>query len=281
MLIIIGTLLVIVGTVSFAYFTGSFNKTGEGASVTATTVEIQGSSLTVDGQITFEDKDILPGHENISSIKVTATGKNKILTYNLVWIGINTLQTPLKYYVYKTTKEETPSIECKHTTESITGGTKFYETCEHIEFDGLGNIVAEGEITSTSEEKTFTLIGNEALKATEEGNSVYYYVVLEFQNLDEDQKYDEGGRFEGVVTVEEVTDSIQDIRIGKIYKKENEEYKEVSRIPNKSEGYKLDSVNSTCDKNASLSWNEEEQKVSIGNMREAGITCNLYFEKGD
>ena len=47
----------------------------------------------------------------------------------------------------------------------------------------------------------FTLATNEVIKGTETGEAIYYYVVLEYPNLDESQNIDMGGSFEGKVTV--------------------------------------------------------------------------------
>ena len=38
--------------------------------------------------------------KNVSSVRVTATGDNELIPYNLIWEGTNTLTTPLNYTVY-------------------------------------------------------------------------------------------------------------------------------------------------------------------------------------
>ena len=200
-LIIAVAILLVVGIgISFAYFMASVNQTGEGSSTSGTTVTLKDTVVKVDGNITFNDLDIYPGHKNVSSIKVTATGDQKAL-YNLIWEGENTLNTPLKYYVYKTTVEEKPSISCEKKEEG-TLTKKYYEVCEESGFENLGSIVASGEIGTTESETKFKLIKNEEIEGTDEGSVVYYYVVLEYPNEEGSQNIDIGGHFNGTVHIE-------------------------------------------------------------------------------
>ena len=200
MLVVVGILVVIGIGITFAYFTARTNAGGEGSSTTVTTTTVGETTLTVEGDIEFDDLDIYPGHKNISSIKVTATGDKTIL-YNLIWTGENTLNTSLKYYVYKTESKESPSITCEKKEEGNL--TKiYYETCTENNFTNLGEVISSGEITTTSTSTKFTLLNDEEIKASEEGTSVYYYVVLEYPNNEESQNIDMGGTFEGVVSIE-------------------------------------------------------------------------------
>ena len=200
MLVVVGILVVIGIGITFAYFTARTNAGGEGSSTTVTTTTVGETTLTVEGDIEFDDLDIYPGHKNISSIKVTATGDKTIL-YNLIWTGENTLNTPLKYYVYKTESKESPSITCEKKEEGSL--TKiYYETCTENNFTNLGEVIGSGEITTTNTSTKFTLLNDEEIKASEKGTSVYYYVVLEYPNNEESQNIDMGGTFEGVVSIE-------------------------------------------------------------------------------
>ena len=200
LVIAIAVLLVVGVGISFAYFMANVNQTGEGSSTTGTTVTLKDTVVKVDGNLTFNDLDIYPGHKNVSSIKVTATGDQTAL-YNLIWKGENTLNTSLKYYVYKTTSEGNPSISCEKKEEG-TLTKKYYEECEESGFESLGNIVASGEIGTTEGEETFKLIKNEEIEGREEGNIVYYYVVLEYPNEEGSQNIDIGGHFNGTVHIE-------------------------------------------------------------------------------
>ena len=87
LLILVGILLLI-GGISYAYFTGVSTFNGNGSSVEGITSDINGASVNISGTLEFNDLDILPGHKNVSSIKLTATGNNEFLAYNLIWNGI-------------------------------------------------------------------------------------------------------------------------------------------------------------------------------------------------
>ena len=104
-------ILIVIGF-SYAYFSSKTNSKGQGGTAVATTIEIGEVGLKIEGTIEFNDLDIYPGHKNISSIKVTGSGSDRIAEYNLVWNGINTINTTLKYTVYKTTEQKNPSISC-------------------------------------------------------------------------------------------------------------------------------------------------------------------------
>ena len=100
-LLIVGVLLLL-GGISYAYFTGVSTFNGSGDKVEGITATVKGSEVIVSGNLEFNDLDILPGHKNISSIKLTATGNAELLPYNLIWNGTNDLNTPLNYTLYKT-----------------------------------------------------------------------------------------------------------------------------------------------------------------------------------
>ena len=76
--ILVGILLLSVGGVSFAFFVSRVLQSGTGGSTSVTTATIKGATLRVEGTLEFSDLDILPGHQNVSSVKVTATGINTI-----------------------------------------------------------------------------------------------------------------------------------------------------------------------------------------------------------
>ncbi len=274
-LIIIGILIVVV-SLSYAYYTGVLNTDFKEAKIDVTTATLDNVDLTVEGKLTFEDLDILPGHRTVSAIKVTAYGENKIVDYNVIWKGINTLKTPLKFYVYRSKEEiiPAPSISCKQVAKGNPNHREYYEECESSNFESLGDYVAHGTITTTDQESKFTLVENEAIRGTDDGESLYYYVVLEYPNLQQDQyPVDKNGKFEGVVTVEESTNITADITIAKIYK----DGEEVDTPPTKDEGYTLDTGKSTCDHNASLEWNPDTYSVTVV-PKEAGTSCNLYYK---
>ena len=99
-LIVIVSCLLLVGGISFAYFIASTLFSGEGSSVSGTTATINDAELRVEGTLEFNDLDIYPGHQNVSSVKVTAIGDNTLIPYHLVWNGTNTFNTLLNYTAY-------------------------------------------------------------------------------------------------------------------------------------------------------------------------------------
>lgn len=113
--------------VSYAYFASKLDSGGEGISATSTTVMIDNTEVRVNGEIAFDDLNIYPGHKNISILSVTATGSQEI-TYDLIWTGENTLNTALKYYIYKTERLESPTISCEPVIESSSSRI-YYENC--------------------------------------------------------------------------------------------------------------------------------------------------------
>ena len=196
--LVVSVLGVLAISISFGYFFSQIVFKGEGAQTTLEAADVQNTILKTEGVLSFDDLSVYPGHKNVSSIKVTATGDQKVL-YNVIWTGTNALLTPLNYYVYRADSEQTPSINCEKVVENGEETVHYYETCSNVNFENLGNIVASGAINSSEEELTVKLLTNEEVQATTEGTEVYYYVVLEFPNLDKSQNFDMNGSFTGAV----------------------------------------------------------------------------------
>ncbi len=273
LLILVGILLLI-GGISYAYFTGVSTFNGNGSSVEGITSDINGASVNISGTLEFNDLDILPGHKNVSSIKLTATGNNEFISYNLIWNGINSLNTPLNYTVYKTNEKIEVTANCDKKQEAMGSDTIYYEECKIANINNLGDIISKGTINKSTEERKEILVSNEFVTATSEGTEVYYYVVLEYPNLDEDQNIDMGGSFNGIVTVEAST-SKADINIVKVYAN-NEE---VRNIPKKEEGLILDTEKSSCTNNAKPIWDSNDWSLKVSSLTTSGTDCNLYFTK--
>ena len=273
LLILVGILLLI-GGISYAYFTGVSTFNGNGSSVEGITSDINGASVNISGTLEFNDLDILPGHKNVSSIKLTATGNNEFISYNLIWNGINSLNTPLNYTVYKTNEKIEVTANCDKKQDKMGSDTIYYEECNISNINNLGDIISKGTINKSTEERKEILVSNEFVTATSEGTEVYYYVVLEYPNLDEDQNIDMGGSFQGVVTVEAST-SKADINIVKVYAN-NEE---VTNIPKKEEGLILDTEKSSCTNNAKPIWDNNDWSLKVQSLSTSGTDCNLYFTK--
>ena len=206
-LAIITTILLLTIGVTFAYYVMRVNFTGSGSSVNAITKEINDVEVVIEGNLEFNDTDILPGHKNISSIKLTATGDDKEIYYDLIWNGTNTLSSALNYTVYKVDSEKEVSMTCTAKEDYLIGEIRYYEECTMANESALGEAVSSGTISKTNSTSKIILKNQESITATSNGTETYYYVVLEFPNTEEEQEQVEGGKFEGTVTVEQALET--------------------------------------------------------------------------
>ena len=245
LLIVVGVLLLF-GGASLAYFITKILTNGNGGSTNVTTAVIKGATLNIEGILEFEDLEILPGHKSVSAIKVTATGNNELIPYNLIWNGTNTLTTPLEFKIYKTSEEIEVNATCEKRRKAVGSVTQISEECNISNIDKLGTEIASGRINKN--DTKVILAKDEFITATSTGDVKYYYVILEYPNLDEPQNYDLEGSLEGEVTVEE-SNIKPDINILASYVKQDDgEYKQVEEIP--QSGYALNIEKSTCTNNA-------------------------------
>ena len=189
-------------SVSFAYFTSRTTSSGEGSVAVATTVDLFVEGLQAEGIIEFNNTDMYPGHIGIASIKLTGKGQDVPALYNLVFNGTNTFNTELKYTVYKTITQIDVSYSCNVRTQVMGVNTIYYEECTGNNIEQLGEVISSGTIHN-GEGKT-TLKENEILLTSPEGEEVYYYVVIEYPNLDENQNDDLGSTISGNITVEKL-----------------------------------------------------------------------------
>ena len=282
MIIIITSLLLVVG-VSLAYFTASVLLGGDGTSVTGSTTTIQDSTLIVEGTLEFNDLDIYPGHQSVSSIKVTATGNNELIPYNVIWKGTNTLNTPLNYTVYKTSNEIDVSASCEKKSEVMGGAKIYYEECSISNLESLGSPITEGVITTSEEETRVELIGDEFITSTQNGTSWYYYVILEYPNLEESQNIDMGGTFNGEITVEE-SDAEPDLNLVAVMVEKDDEnyvYDYATEVP--SSGYRLDQERSSCQVNGveqeGITMEYVDGKIDFNGVSQSGTICTVYFNR--
>ena len=273
LIIVVASLLLVVG-VTFAYFTASTIFGGNGANVSGTTATLEDSVLSVEGSLEFNDTNIYPGHKNVSSIKATATGDNTLIPYNVIWEGENTLNTSLNYTIYKTTSEIEVSASCEAKNGVVDGARLYYEECTISNIESLGSIVSSGTIAKGETKKT--IISDEFITSSNEGTEVYYYVILEYPNLEENQNSDIGGSFSGKVLVE-LNDTEPDIIIAGTYIESNGEYKEVEDIP--TEGYELNTSMSTCSNNATVGWDKSNKRIYIESLSNSGTECTLYYDE--
>ena len=273
-LIVIVSCLLLVISVSLAYYIGQLLISGEGATGNATTAKIKGATLTVEGKLEFNDPDILPGHKTISSIKVTATGNNELIPYNLVWKGTNGI-SQINYTVYKTSTEMNVSASCEKKTSVQNGVQILNEECTITNIDNLGSEIASGSIVKNSTKEI--LAKDEFITAVNDGVSYYYYVILEYPNLDEDQSVDINATFNGEVTVEE-SNASPDINILAVYiGDETGNYTETTDIP--QSGYIFSENKSVCSNNVEPIWDYEVNGLTVANLTKSGTSCYLYFNK--
>ncbi len=270
-LIVIVSFLLLVISVSLAYYVGELLISGEGATGNATTAKIKGATIKVEGVLEFNDPDILPGHKTISSIKVTATGNNELIPYNLIWKGTNGISR-INYTVYKTSSEMNVSSSCEKKTSVQNGVQILNEECKIENIGNLGSEIASGSIVKNSTKEI--LAKDEFITASPTGLAMYYYVILEYPNLDEDQSSDINATFNGEVTVEE-SNAAPDINILAVYiGDETGNYTETTDIPQR--GYVL-SEKSTCSNNATVRM--ENNELITSNLTKSGTSCYLYFNK--
>ena len=286
MIIIVTSLLLVVG-VSLAYFTASVLLGGDGTSVTGTTTTIQDSTLIVEGTLEFNDLDIYPGHESVSSIRVTATGNNELIPYNVIWKGTNTLNTPLNYTVYKTSSSIDVNTSCENKTGIVDGAKIYYEECTITNLESLGSPITEGTITTSEGETTIELIGDEFITSTNDGISVYYYVILEYPNLDESQNIDIGGSFSGEVTIEE-SDAQPDLNLVAVmiedgYDSANYNYSE--QTPSNPSIYNINQERTTCQINGveqddiTITYNRNTGKLTFDGVNKSRTLCTVYLDR--
>ena len=272
LLIVVG-ILILFGGVSLAYFVNKILTNGNGGNTSVTTAVIRGARIDVEGILEFEDLEILPGHKTVSAIKVTATGNNELIPYNLIWKGTNSLTTPLNFTIYKTSEEIEVSATCEKKTKVIGASKQLSEECTITNIDRLGTEITSGRINKN--DSKVILAKDEFITATSTGDNKYYYVILEYPNLDEPQNYDLEGRIEGEVTVEE-SDIKPDINIIAAYvKQEDGEYRQVEDIP--QEGYRVNTEKSTCSNGATPTG--VAPNITINNLNKSGTSCYLYFDK--
>ena len=199
-LYLVGVLLLSTG-ISFAYFTARTNAEGEGGVATATTTTVTSQGITADGNIDFNNVDMYPGHTAIASIRVTGRGNNEPLIYNVIFNGTNTFNTPLEFTVYKSDANIDASYSCEIKQDRLGTSKIYYEECTGNYIENLGTPISRGTITN-GEGKTI-LKSDEIILTSPEGEEVYYYIVIEYPNLDANQNDDMGSSISGNITIEE------------------------------------------------------------------------------
>ena len=196
-LYLVGVLLLSTG-LSYAFFVATSSVSGNGSITSADTATITSEGIAGDGNISFSESDIYPGHTAIASIKVTGTGENTPLLYNVIFEGTNTFTTPINYTIYKLDQNIEVSYSCEAKTQVVDGAMMYYEECVGNNITSLGSPIKSGTISNG---KTI-LLDNEVIVTSPEGTVTYYYVVIEYPNQDTAQNADIGSTLSGTIKVE-------------------------------------------------------------------------------
>ena len=294
-LYLVGVLLLSTG-LSYAFFVATSTTTGNGSISSVDTATVTSEGIAGDGNISFSEADIYPGHTAIASIKVTGAGENTPLLYNVIFEGTNTFTTPINYTIYKLDSNIDVSYSCEAKTQVVSGAMQYYEECSGNNITSLGSPVKEGTINNG---KT-TLLDNEVIVTSPEGTVTYYYVVIEYPNQDTAQNADIGSTLSGTIKVESngeyPTPSV--IFVGNTTEGSNGWYKSVSvtsNITSYTDDYEVQyctTTDETCTPDTTptlsdnsftvnLDNNSSEQKICVritDGYNQVGESCSLGYK---
>ena len=294
-LYLVGVLLLSTG-LSYAFFVATSSATGNGSISSVDTATITSEGIAGDGNISFSEADIYPGHTAIASIKVTGTGENTPLLYNVIFEGTNTFTTPINYTIYKIDSNVEVSYSCEAKTQVVSGAMQYYEECSGNNITSLGSPIKSGTISNG---KT-TLLDNEVIVTSPEGTITYYYVVIEYPNQDTAQNADIGSTLSGTIKVESNGESPTPsvIFVGNTTEGSNGWYKSASitsNITSYTEDYAVQYCTTTSDTcipdttptlsdnsfTVNLNNNANEQKVCVritDSYNQVGEGCSLGYK---
>ena len=275
-LYLVGVLLLSTG-LSYAFFVATSSVSGNGSISSVDTATITSEGLAGDGNISFNEADIYPGHTAIASIKVTGTGENTPLLYNVIFEGTNTFTTPINYTIYKVDSNIDVSYSCEAKTQVVSGAMQYYEECSGNNITSLGSPVKSGTISNG---KT-VLLDNEVIVTSPEGTVIYYYVVIEYPNQDTAQNADIGSTLSGTIKVESngeyPTPSV--IFVGNTTEGSNGWYKSASitsNITSYTEDYEVEyctTTSDTCTPNTTPTLSDNTFTVNLDNNAAEQRVC--------
>ena len=294
-LYLVGVLLLSTG-LSYAFFTATSSTTGNGSISSVDTATVKSEGLAGDGNISFNEADIYPGHTAIASIKVTGTGENTPLLYNVIFEGTNTFTTPINYTIYKLDQNIEVSYSCTPTTKVVSGSMMYYEECSGNNITSLGSPIKSGTINNG---KT-TLLDNEVIITSPDGTITYYYVVIEYPNQENEQNSDIGSTLSGTIKVESNGEYPRPevLFVGNTTQGSNGWYKSASitsNITSYTEDYTVEyctTTSETCTPNetptlsnnsftVNLDNNSSEQKICVritDGYNQTGEGCSLGYK---
>ena len=183
--IILVVTIVVFSIGTYAYFSITFNdtRTEENKQNTTSLKTCELAEATTISNIpdsigSFTSTNIYPGHKEVASLSVTASGElGATSTFNLVYhIEENGLNDNVKVSVYK--RDEIIQVsenyfECVKKTETVDGESKYYETCQEKE---LGKKLIETTLRGGKEE--VTLITDTIYISKEHMDFTNYYYVI-------------------------------------------------------------------------------------------------------
>ncbi len=203
------TLTIVTLGASYAFFIGLFNdqrNTTDNQSEleTANIADTTLISNVSNAAGSFIKSDIYPGHKEVVAIEVAASGvAGSSSSFQFKYfIEENGLKENVKVSLYKSkTPIETGEnyFNCEKQSELIDNESRFFESCEEKE---VGKLVQENILSNEKE----MILGKDTLtiKKDNEEEKAYYYVVVEFMNLNQSQNEDMNKVLKGKITVEAI-----------------------------------------------------------------------------
>jgi len=273
--------------VSYAYFSAIFNdnRNAENNGKTNFNAENLSNNTIItnipNGIGSFFNADIYPGHKEVLGLSVTGSGsKNSKSYYQFKYeVMENGLGQNVKVSLYSNSKpiEITDNyFHCEKKNEKIenSNDTKYYETCEEKD---LGFLIEETILNGGKEE---LIIGKDAITILKDNVDVtrYYYVVVEFLNLDSPQNEDMNRKLTGKVTVELIPGYEQDSQMKYEVASLNDSWaqEETVRIHVTNEKYNIVSMSEDLEE-----WEELENKgkeVTIERTFMENKEHTIYFQ---
>ena len=275
-LYLVGVLLLSTG-LSYAFFVATSSVSGSGSISSVDTATVKSEGLAGDGNISFNEADIYPGHTAIASIKVTGTGENSPLLYNVIFEGTNTFKTPINYTIYKLDQNIEVSYSCTPTTKVVSGAMMYYEECSGNNITSLGSPIKSGTISNGKTK----LLDNEVIITSLDGTITYYYVVIEYPNQDNEQNTDIGSILSGSIKVESNGEYPRPevLFIGNTTQGSNGWYKSASitsNITSYTDDYEVEyctTTSDTCTPNETPTLSDNSFTVNLDNNAYAQKVC--------
>lgn len=191
--IAVATLLVAVVGATFAYFTATTGLGGEGTGATEVKSAQVADAAELNTTTTKSTDAYYPGTINYASATVTAKKSTATSTavlavdYNItasVTVD-DALKDNVKWTLYKTTDPVNPVIvadSCGNPEHKNGSETRYYQTCQKA-----AALTDSVKIASSADNdgKNITDSGTlKTLATTDAGETVYYYLVVEYENVE-------------------------------------------------------------------------------------------------